>query len=74
MRGRNMATGLEARSLKQLVEPLLQVGELGEVDTSPLCSDVLVCEMRCGKGIDLLALATQPQMEISAMVTLPPTM
>lgn len=41
-----MATGLEARSLKQLVEPLLQVGELREVDTSPLCWDVLVCEMR----------------------------
>lgn len=46
MRGRNMATGLEARTLKQLVEPLLQVGELGEVDTSPFCRDMLVWEMR----------------------------
>lgn len=74
VRGRNMATGLEAGALEELVKPLLQVGEFGEVDTSPLCSVLLVCAMQCWREGDLLALATQPQQEISAMVTLSPTM
>lgn len=32
-----MTTSLETRTLEELVEPLLEVGKLGEINASPFC-------------------------------------
>jgi hypothetical protein len=69
-----MTASLETRALEKLVEPLLEVGELGEIDTSPFCWMLGNGGGDAGRKGDLLALETQPQMEMSAMVTLSPTM
>jgi len=69
-----MTTSLETRTLKELVEPLLEVRELGEINASPFCWVLGNGGGDVGEQRDLLALETQPQMEMSAMVTLSPTM
>lgn len=76
--GGHVATLLEAGTLEELENPFVEVGELGHVNASPLCSrmSVLIPSLEIpirGKYGHVLAEATHPQHEMSAMVRRSPT-